>query len=122
MVLLGMVPVLMQAPPITSRLFDQGDALAGLGAWMAARWPAGPEPMTMRSNFSITGEALREASLFPQKAAQVYHRAQHCLAGPPFLHQNNFWLAKIELLIRLGAWGLGDNGLSFRGIQAGAFR
>jgi hypothetical protein len=34
----GIVPVLMHTPPMTVRR-----------SMMAARWPAGPEPMTIRS-------------------------------------------------------------------------
>src|SRR4249920_246041 len=38
-VLLGMVPVLMQVPPTTSRRSISATRLPDLAAWMAARWP-----------------------------------------------------------------------------------
>src|SRR5713101_3291022 len=53
MVLLGMVPVLMQAPPITSFFSMTAARLPSLAAWKPARCPPGPEPMTTRSYFCI---------------------------------------------------------------------
>src|SRR6266496_1555542 len=53
MVLLGMVPVLAQTPPITSRFSTRATRLPTLAPWMAARCPAGPEPMTMRSKLCM---------------------------------------------------------------------
>ena len=49
-VLLGMVPVLMQVPPITSLRSMSATRRPCFAAWMAARCPEGPEPMTTRSN------------------------------------------------------------------------
>src|SRR5439155_21696201 len=48
-VLLGIVPVLMQTPPITALRSMMATRLLSLAAWMAARCPAGPEPMTTMS-------------------------------------------------------------------------
>src|SRR5579863_3867367 len=53
MVLLGIVPVLTQAPPTTSRTSITATRLPDFAPWMAARCPAGPEPMTRRSKVSI---------------------------------------------------------------------
>src|SRR5438876_6791068 len=53
MVLLGMVPVLMAVPPTTSNFSIKAARLPNFAAWMAARWPAGPEPTTMRSYLSM---------------------------------------------------------------------
>jgi hypothetical protein len=53
MVLLGMVPVLTQAPPTISRCSITATRRPHLDPWMAARWPAGPDPMTMMSNFRM---------------------------------------------------------------------
>src|SRR5712692_10381725 len=62
MVLLGMVPVFMHAPPITSFFSMTAACLPSLAAWKAARCPPGPEPMTTRSYFCIAvfldGESL----------------------------------------------------------------
>src|ERR1700677_3209038 len=49
MVLEGMVPVLMQTPPTTERDSTTATRFFILEAATAARWPEGPEPMTMRS-------------------------------------------------------------------------
>src|SRR5262252_6213381 len=48
-VLLGIVPVLMQTPPMTVLRSTMATRLLSLAAWMAARCPAGPEPMTTMS-------------------------------------------------------------------------
>src|SRR2546425_6974513 len=53
MVLLGMVPVFAQTPPITSRFSTRATRLPHFAPWMAARCPAGPEPMTMRSKLCM---------------------------------------------------------------------
>src|SRR5216684_1311813 len=53
MVLLGMVPVLMAAPPITSIFSTSAARLPNLAAWIAARWPAGPDPITIMSYLSM---------------------------------------------------------------------
>src|SRR5438034_7798747 len=50
MVLLGIVPVLTHAPPTISRCSITATRRPLFAACMAARWPAGPEPITMRSN------------------------------------------------------------------------
>ena len=49
MVLEGMVPVLMQTPPTTERASTTATRFFILEAATAARWPEGPEPMTIRS-------------------------------------------------------------------------
>jgi hypothetical protein len=49
LVLEGMVPVLMQTPPTTERDSTTATRFFILEAATAARWPDGPEPMTMRS-------------------------------------------------------------------------
>src|SRR5215467_1544387 len=61
MVLLGMVPVLMAVPPTTSSFSISAARLPNFEAWMAARWPAGPEPTTMRSYLSMS--RFRRASI-----------------------------------------------------------
>src|SRR3990172_8567970 len=48
-VLLGMVPVLIQTPPTTARRSTTATCFPNFAAWMAARCPAGPEPITTRS-------------------------------------------------------------------------
>src|SRR6266513_4635673 len=53
MVLLGIVPVLIAVPPITSSFSMSAARLPNFAAGIAARWPPGPEPTTMRSYFSI---------------------------------------------------------------------
>src|ERR1700687_1432337 len=59
MVLLGMVPVLIAVPPTTSSFSISATRLPNLAAWIAARCPAGPGPMTMRSYFSMTKRSRR---------------------------------------------------------------
>src|SRR5215203_1123895 len=59
MVLLGMVPVLMHVPPTTSRRSTIATFRPILAPWMAARWPAGPEPMTTRSKRSTAATVRR---------------------------------------------------------------
>src|SRR2546425_556709 len=57
----GMVPVLMQTPPTTSRRSQMPTLFPSLAACTAARWPAGPVPMTNRSNgwsMDATGRIL----------------------------------------------------------------
>src|ERR1700687_779736 len=54
MVLLGIVPVLMAAPPTTSSFSMIAVRLPNFAAWIAARCPAGPEPTTMTSYLSIS--------------------------------------------------------------------
>ncbi len=49
-VLLGIVPVSTQTPP-TCRFFSMmATRLPSFAAWTAARWPAGPLPIAIRSN------------------------------------------------------------------------
>ena len=43
------MPVLMQTPPTTSWRSTSITRLPSLAAWMAARWPAGPDPIATRS-------------------------------------------------------------------------
>ncbi len=42
----GIVPVFVQTPPSVSRRSITATRRPSLAAWMAARWPPGPEPMT----------------------------------------------------------------------------
>src|SRR5579875_679986 len=53
MVLLGIVPLLTHTPPISCCFSIRATRLPDLAAWMAARWPAGPEPITITSYFCI---------------------------------------------------------------------
>src|SRR5215469_18218980 len=57
MVLLGMVPVLMQTPPTTLCFSTTATRFPALAAWIAARCPPGPEPMTTRS-YGCIGHVL----------------------------------------------------------------
>src|ERR1039458_9435272 len=52
MVLEGMVPVLMHAPPTTERASTTATRFFILVAATAALCPEGPEPMTIRSNLT----------------------------------------------------------------------
>src|ERR1022692_2188954 len=54
MVLLGMVPVLMQHPPMASIFSTNATCLPNFAPWMAARCPAGPEPITIRSKVCMS--------------------------------------------------------------------
>ncbi len=45
----GTVPVLVETPPSTSARSTIAVRLPSFAAWTAARWPAGPDPMAMRS-------------------------------------------------------------------------
>src|SRR5713226_3247239 len=49
MVLLGMVPVLMQQPPMASSFSINATCFPNFAPWIAARCPDGPEPITIRS-------------------------------------------------------------------------
>ena len=49
MLLLGMVPVCTETPPTTSRRSIMATFLSSLAACIAAFWPAGPLPITMKS-------------------------------------------------------------------------
>src|SRR5580698_7071613 len=50
-----MVPVLTQTPPTISRCSTRITRWPHFAPWIAARWPAGPEPMTIRSYVRIRG-------------------------------------------------------------------
>src|SRR5438477_3737509 len=83
MVLLGIVPVLMATPPTTSSLSTKATCFPNFAAWMAARWPAGPEPMTMRSYFSISWRELGARNYQPMDrndGAGGSITPQNCLA------------------------------------------
>src|SRR5437667_10705920 len=54
MVLLGMVPVLMQQPPRDAIFSISATRFPSFAPWMAARCPAGPEPITIRSKVCMT--------------------------------------------------------------------
>ena len=87
MVLEGMVPVLMQTPPTTVRASTTTTRLFILDAATAARWPAGPEPMTMRSYLTAlievflpgldSGFACKGTRLARQGRYQVLWRGYH---------------------------------------------
>jgi hypothetical protein len=49
MVLLGMVPVFMHTPPIAACFSTTAMRFPAFAPWIAARWPPGPEPMTIKS-------------------------------------------------------------------------
>src|SRR6266852_3329674 len=53
MVLLGIVPVLMHAPPTMVCFSTTATRFPDFAAWMAARCPPGPEPITTRSYVCI---------------------------------------------------------------------
>src|SRR5580704_387203 len=55
MVLLGIVPVLMHTPPTAVCFSTNATRFPALTAWMAARCPPGPEPMTISSYGCIRG-------------------------------------------------------------------
>src|SRR5580698_3270691 len=67
MVLEGMVPVLMQTPPTTERASTTATRFFILEAATAARWPEGPDPMTIRSYLT----ALMRVSLPGLDATQA---------------------------------------------------
>ena len=48
-VLEGMVPVSTQQPPNIGRFSTTATRFPSLALWTAARWPAGPLPMQIRS-------------------------------------------------------------------------
>ncbi len=48
-VLDGIVPVFAQTPPTMLRRSITATRLPSFAAWIAAFWPAGPEPITSRS-------------------------------------------------------------------------
>ena len=48
-VLLGMVPVFTMTPPISAWRSTMATRLPSFAACTAARWPAGPDPMTTKS-------------------------------------------------------------------------
>src|SRR6266850_638101 len=58
-VLLGMVPVLMQTPPTSCCFSHIATRLRSLAAWVAARWPPGPLPMTIRSKLCMRDSCSR---------------------------------------------------------------
>src|SRR5580658_2214429 len=65
MVLEGMVPVLMHTPPTTERASTTATRLFILDAATAARWPAGPEPMTTRSYLRALMRVCLPTVVFP---------------------------------------------------------
>src|SRR6267154_1713758 len=79
MVLLGMVPVLIAAPPITSIFSTSAPRLPNLAAWIAARWPAGPDPIAMMSYLSMLrlAEGLPLSSLGGASIHQVQELHVH---------------------------------------------
>src|SRR5579875_739129 len=104
MVLLGMVPVLTQTPPISCCFSLKATRLPDLAAWIAALCPAGPEPITMTSYFCIpcshaktqgliTREKRLRNLLYPEKMIRVLRsgavlrqmaaRCGDCLPPPP---------------------------------------
>src|SRR3954469_1253501 len=48
-----MVPVWIETPPRRSRRSATATRLPSLAAWIAARWPPGPEPITRRSSSTL---------------------------------------------------------------------
>src|ERR1700724_3295125 len=55
MVLLGMVPVLMHTPPTALCFSTNATRFPAFTAWIAARCPPGPEPITISSYGCIYG-------------------------------------------------------------------
>ena len=45
----GMVPVRTHTPPTPEARSTTATRLSSFAAWIAARWPPGPEPMAIRS-------------------------------------------------------------------------
>src|SRR5215469_12508492 len=60
MVLLGMVPVLMQTPPTLERCSTTTTLCPHLAPCTAARCPAGPDPITIKSYFCMVVALFRE--------------------------------------------------------------
>src|SRR6185295_12483141 len=84
-----MVPVLMQTPPTTSRRSAMATFFPSLAACTAARWPAGPVPMTRRSRSSI---------------GALYYAPQRCAAPG----QGKAAAGSPAPALRAGGRGLGD--------------
>ena len=87
MVFEGMVPVLMHTPPTTERASTTATRLPILAAATAARCPAGPEPMTIRSYLT----ALMRVSLsgwMQFQASSCNERPARSAAGWPQLKNN----------------------------------
>src|ERR1700675_3467378 len=74
MVLLGIVPVLMHTPPIAACFSTTATRFPAFAPWMAARWPPGPEPMTIRSYGCI--RRVQRAFLFGGTNRRGNHRAR----------------------------------------------
>src|SRR5258708_34017220 len=55
MVLLGIVPVFVHTPPTPTPFSTMATRLPDFAAWIAARWPPGPEPITTKSYACIWG-------------------------------------------------------------------
>src|ERR1051326_1149296 len=73
MVLLGTVPVLTPAPPTISRCSTTATWRPHFAPWIAARWPAGPEPITIRSNFCMqVGRGRRTAVAKPPAGLKLF--------------------------------------------------
>src|ERR1700675_4335986 len=72
MVLLGIVPVLMHTPPMAACFSTTATRFPAFAPWMAARWPPGPEPMTIRSYGCI--RRVQRAFLFGGTHRRGNHR------------------------------------------------
>src|SRR5258706_8114120 len=57
-VLLGIVPLAMQTPPPSGLRSTTAPRLPSLAAWIADRWPPGPEPITIMSNWRAASAAV----------------------------------------------------------------
>src|SRR4029077_17691560 len=73
MVLLGIVPVLMHTPPMAACFSTTATRFPAFAPWMAARWPPGPEPTTIRSYGCI--RRVQRALLFGGTHRRGHHRA-----------------------------------------------
>src|SRR6476469_845234 len=67
MVFEGMVPVFTQSPPIMERASTTATRFFILEAATAARWPEGPEPMTVRSYLTALMRLSPMLSGFPDR-------------------------------------------------------
>src|ERR1700722_4951280 len=72
MVLLGIVPVLMHTPPTAACFSTIATRFPAFAPWMAARWPPGPDPTTIRSYGCI--RRVQRAFLFGGTYRRGHHR------------------------------------------------
>src|SRR4051812_47308515 len=78
MVFDGIVPVLTETPPRWRRRSTRATRRFSFAAWMAAFWPAGPEPMTRSSKSDGSGTE--------PPPEELVHDLRVCLALRPLHH------------------------------------